>query len=127
MNCQTIRLVNTDAPKPGNLSPEPGAILRGQLSPTKMTNAAVKSIGIAKGSNNLTKKVGGTISREAWVFVTSQSYRTLGLRNHLRFDRASGVGGISDPSTETRLATDALEIDIAASQPNAGKPIPFRS
>jgi len=96
MDRQTIKLVNADAPKPGNLSPEPGAILRGQLSPTRMTNAVVKSIGIAKGSSNLTKKVGGTVGREAWVFVTTHSYRTLALRNHLCLELASGVDRISE-------------------------------
>jgi len=30
----------------------------------------------------LTKEVGGTIGREALVFVTTNSYRTVGLRNH---------------------------------------------
>ncbi len=67
--------------KTPQFEPRPGAILRGQLSPTRITNAAVKSIGIANGNSTLTKKVGGTIGREAKVFVTTQSYRTVGLRN----------------------------------------------
>lgn len=93
MNRQTIRLVNADAPKPNILSPDPGAIFRGQLSPTRITNAAVKSIGIAKGSSTFTKNVGGTIGRDAKVFVTTHIYRTVGLRNHLCPDMASGGGG----------------------------------
>jgi len=72
MRNQTIRLVNIAAQKPGILRPEPGAILRGQLSPTKMSNVNVKRMGIAKGISSLAKKVGDTAGWEVRFFVTSK-------------------------------------------------------
>lgn len=55
--------------------------LRGQLSPTKITNANVKNMGIANGISNWAKKFGDTIDGRFGSFVTSQYCRKFGLRN----------------------------------------------
>lgn len=70
------KLVNAVVPKPTNLSPEPGAMLRGQLSPINKIRNSVRAMGTSRGKIRLTKKIGGTIVREVPLFVMASPYRT---------------------------------------------------
>lgn len=87
------------ASKPASLRPEPGAMFRGQLSPTVMASTSVRQIGIANGNKSFGKKPGGTTVREDLCFFTVENFAQSAYESlDARFNgRVKGVPATRNP------------------------------